>query len=89
MLDQVQNYMHCLCLACLYPEIPPNWKRRFPVIGAVSALAANIGAMEGIKLLAGFGKVSLNHMIYFDTGSMRFQTIRIQRNPACSVCASL
>ncbi|MEM7015000.1 MAG: HesA/MoeB/ThiF family protein, partial [Verrucomicrobiota bacterium] len=28
------------CLACLYPESPPNWKRRFPVIGAVSALAA-------------------------------------------------
>ena len=36
------------CLACLYPEKPPHWKRRFPVFGAVSALVANIGAMEGI-----------------------------------------
>lgn len=77
------------CLACLYPEMPPHWKRRFPVFGAVSALAANIGALEGIKLVAGFGKVNLNHMIYFDGGSMRFQTIRIHRNPDCPVCAGL
>lgn len=77
------------CLACLYPEIPPHWKRRFPVIGAVSALAANIAAMEGIKLLAGFGEVALNRMIYFDTATMRFQQIRIQRNPDCAVCQSL
>ena len=74
------------CLACLYPEIPEHWKRRFPVIGAVSALAANIGAMEGIKLLAGFGEVSLNRMIYFDTATMRFQQIQVQRNPDCAVC---
>lgn len=77
------------CLACLYPEIPPHWKRRFPVIGAVSALAANIAAMEGIKWLAGFGEVALNRMIYFDTATMRFQQIQIQRSPGCAVCSSL
>lgn len=77
------------CLACLFPEIPPHWKRRFPVIGAVSALTANIAAMEGIKLLAGFGEVALNRMIYFDTATMRFQQIRIQRNPDCAVCQNL
>ncbi|MCB1228791.1 MAG: HesA/MoeB/ThiF family protein [Verrucomicrobiae bacterium] len=76
------------CLACLYPEVPPHWKRRFPVFGAVSALAANIAAMEGIKLLAGIGEVTLNRMIYFDTATMRFQQIRIQRNPDCAVCQS-
>ena len=74
------------CLACLYPEIPPHWKRRFPVIGAVSALAANIAAMEGIKLLAGFGQPALNHLIFFDTASMKFQQIQIQRDPDCNVC---
>lgn len=76
------------CLACLYPEIPPHWKRRFPVIGAVSALAANIAAMEGIKLLAGFGQPALNRMIFFDTASMQFQQIQIQRNPDCAICRS-
>ncbi|MGY8641175.1 MAG: HesA/MoeB/ThiF family protein [Verrucomicrobiales bacterium] len=74
------------CLACLYPEIPPNWKRRFPVIGAVSALAAQIGVMEGIKLLAGLGTANANKMIYFDSASMRFQTIALKRNPECEVC---
>jgi molybdopterin/thiamine biosynthesis adenylyltransferase len=77
------------CLACLYPDVPEHWHRRFPVIGAVSALAAQIGAMEGIKLLAQFGEVNLNRMIYFDTGLMRFQTIGIQRNPACEICGEL
>ena len=24
------------CLCCLTPEPPPDWKRQFPVIGAVS-----------------------------------------------------
>ena len=77
------------CLACLYPEIPPNWKRRFPVIGAVSALAANIGAMEGIKLLTGLGTANANRMIYFDSGTMRFQTIELKRNPECKVCGDI
>ena len=75
------------CLACLYPEIPPNWKRVFPVIGAVSALAAQIGAMEGIKLLTGLGTANLNRMIFFDTASMRFQHINLKRDPQCKVCA--
>jgi len=56
------------CLACLYPEIPPNWRRRFPVIGAVAALAGNIGALEGIKWLTGLGTPVLGRMIRFRCG---------------------
>ena len=76
------------CLACLYPEIPPNWKRRFPVIGAVSALTANVGAMEGIKLLTGLGTANVGKMIYFDTATMRFQHIALKRNPKCKICGA-
>lgn len=76
------------CLACLYPELPPHWRRVFPVLGAVSAMAANIGALEGIKLLAGFGEVNAGRMIYFDTATMRFQTIVLKRNPGCAVCGA-
>ncbi|MEX2579864.1 MAG: HesA/MoeB/ThiF family protein [Verrucomicrobiales bacterium] len=76
------------CLACLYPELPPHWKRRFPVIGAVAALAANVGVMEGIKLLTGLGTTNLNRMIYFDAGAMRFQNLTLKRNPECEVCGS-
>lgn len=77
------------CLACIYPEIPPNWKRRFPVIGAVSALAANIGAMEGIKFLTGIGEVQSGRMIYFEAASMNFQKIKLKRNPQCAICGDL
>jgi molybdopterin/thiamine biosynthesis adenylyltransferase len=76
------------CLACLYPEVPPHWKRRFPVIGAVSALIANIGAMEGIKLLSGAGKPCLNRMIYVDTASMQMRKVALKRRADCAVCGS-
>lgn len=77
------------CLACLYPELPEHWKRRFPVLGAVSALAANIGALEGIKWLAGVGEVGFNRLHYFDAARMRFRSVEIRRDPACAVCGFL
>ena len=74
------------CLSCLFPETPPHWKRRFPVIGAVSALIANLGAMEGLKLLAGFGQSNLGKMIHLDASSMEMRKIEVKRRPACLVC---
>jgi molybdopterin/thiamine biosynthesis adenylyltransferase len=77
------------CLACLYPEDPPAWKRQFPVIGAVPALAAQIAAMEGIKLLAGMQPALAGQLLYYDTGSMTFQKIPVARRPDCPVCGGL
>jgi molybdopterin/thiamine biosynthesis adenylyltransferase len=74
------------CLACLYPETPPQWKREFPVFGAVSALAAQIAAMEGIKLLTGLGRTLAGTILYYDAGSMTFQRIPVARRPECEVC---
>ena len=77
------------CLACLYPETPPGWKREFPVIGAVPALAAQIAAMEGLKLIIGMGPALAGTLLYYDTGSMTFQKIPIARRPNCPVCGQL
>ncbi|MGK0188852.1 MAG: molybdopterin/thiamine biosynthesis adenylyltransferase [Verrucomicrobiales bacterium] len=74
------------CLTCLYPEQPPHWKRRFPVIGAVSALVANIGAMEGIKHIANFGESNAGHMLLIDSNSMRIDRIKLNRRADCVVC---
>jgi molybdopterin/thiamine biosynthesis adenylyltransferase len=74
------------CLACLFPEVPPHWKRRFPVIGAVSSLVGNVAVMEGIKLLTGVGVASLNQMVYIDTATMQFKKIAISRRADCAVC---
>ena len=74
------------CLRCLYPETPTAWQRRFPVLGAVSALAGSIAAVEGIKLLTGLGTPLTGVLLYFDTTTMTFQRIPIQRRPDCPEC---
>jgi len=76
------------CLACLYPEEPPAWKRQFPVLGAVSAMAAAIAAVEGIKLIAGFGKTLAGTLLYYDSRDMTFQRIPAVRRPGCAVCGT-
>ncbi len=77
------------CLACLYPEEPVNWRRRFPVIGAVSALVGNLAVLEGIKLLTGLGEPALNEMIHIDTLRMRLRKIAIMRRNDCPICQGL
>ncbi|MFT4638270.1 MAG: molybdopterin/thiamine biosynthesis adenylyltransferase [Verrucomicrobiales bacterium] len=76
------------CLACLYPEEPVNWKRRFPVIGAVSAMIGNMAVLEGIKLLTGLGKPALNEIIYVDTLTMNLRKIAVTRRSNCPICQS-
>jgi len=60
------------CLACLYPEFPSGWKRQFPVFGAVSGMAGNLAAMEGIKLLAGFGETLAGKLLTYNLRHMEF-----------------
>lgn len=74
------------CLACLYPEDPPRWKRQFPVFGAVSSVAAAIAAVEGIKLIAGFGRPLAGSLLYYDTINTTFQRIPVARRPGCPIC---
>ena len=76
------------CLACLYPEEPPAWKRKFPVLGAVSAMAASIAAVEGIKVIAGFGQTLAGTLLYYDSRNMTFQRIPVRRRPECAVCGT-
>lgn len=75
------------CLACLVEAPPDYWKRQFPVIGAVSALVAQIAVLEGIKLLTGFAPASTDHLIHIDTSSMRMRKLLIPRNPSCPHCS--
>src|SRR3954465_5184931 len=43
------------CLACLYPAAPQEWKREFPVLGAVSGMIGCLGAAEAIKVIVKLG----------------------------------
>jgi molybdopterin/thiamine biosynthesis adenylyltransferase len=76
------------CLACITPSDPPAWKRQFPVFGAVAAAVGNLVAVEAIKVLAGLGDPLVGRLLLGDLREMTFRTVRVGRNPRCSVCRS-
>ena len=77
------------CLACLYPEAPPTWRRQFPVFGAVSGTIACVAAVEAIKVLAEFGEPLIGRMLQCDLRTMNFRTLEIARREDCQVCKHL
>lgn len=74
------------CLACWTPAPPPEWKRRFPVFGAVAGVVGCLGAMEAIKVISGLGEPLANELLMGDLRTMRFHKVRFERNPKCVVC---
>jgi molybdopterin/thiamine biosynthesis adenylyltransferase len=78
---------HPGCLACLCPEPPAWWRRRFPVFGAVSGVAGSIAAMEAIKLITGIGEPIIGRMLAGDLGAGRVRTVELNRSE-CAVCES-
>jgi molybdopterin/thiamine biosynthesis adenylyltransferase len=77
------------CLACLYPEEPPHWKREFPVFGAVAGAIGCLGALEAIKVLTGLGEPLLGRMLLCDLGDMSFRKVALRRRPDCPMCGAL
>ncbi len=76
------------CLACLYPEDPPAWRREFPVFGAVSGTVACLGAIEVIKLLSGLGEPLLGTLLTCDLRDMTFQRRQLLKRDDCHVCGT-
>jgi bacteriocin biosynthesis cyclodehydratase domain-containing protein len=74
------------CLECQVPGVPADWKRQFPVFGAVSGTVGCLGAMEVIKLAAGLGEPLADTMLTMDLATMRFRRVAMQRRPDCAVC---
>ena len=74
------------CLACLFPEAPPAWKREFPVFGAVSGAVGCLAAMETIKLIAGIGEPLSGELLTMDLRTMAFRKHRVSRRAGCPVC---
>lgn len=78
---------HTPCLRCITPEPPPDWKRQFPVIGAVSGTVACLAVMEVIKLLTGLGRPLTGTLLTMDLGTMRFHRLKVTRRQDCPVCS--
>lgn len=77
------------CLRCLIPDHPEEWKRRFPVFGAVSGTVACLEAMEAIKVLSGLGQPLQSRLLTMDLRSMAFHGLDIERREDCPVCSHL
>lgn len=77
------------CLTCLYPEFPDQWKREFPVFGAVSGTLGCIAAMEAIKVIADLGTPLHNQLLRFDLRHVSFLKTAIARRPDCRTCGAL
>jgi molybdopterin/thiamine biosynthesis adenylyltransferase len=74
------------CLACLHPEAPPDWRRAFPVLGAVSGTVACLGAIEVVKLITGLGESLAGTLLTMDLGTLHFRRHRLRRRRDCVVC---
>ncbi len=62
----------------LVPEVPPGWKRRFPVLGAISGTVACLAATEAIKLITQIGDPLKNRLLRMDLRTMQFETYRLR-----------
>ena len=76
------------CLACLFPEAPPAWRREFPVFGAVSGAVGCLAAMEAVKLIAGVGESLAGELLTMDLRTMVFRKHRVSRRVGCAVCGA-
>ncbi|MEI8194635.1 MAG: HesA/MoeB/ThiF family protein [Phycisphaerae bacterium] len=74
------------CLACLYPELPDAWNRRFPILGAVSSMIGAWGALEVIKLLAPLGKPLTNTLLLLDLGANEIRRVPLTPRAGCRIC---
>ena len=58
-----------------YVRLSSLTPRELPVLGAVSSIAASIAAVEGVKVISGFGKTLAGTILYYDARNMTFQRI--------------
>ena len=78
------------CYACVFaPDAPPE-EARCATMGVLAPLVGVIGAMqavEALKLLAHTGTSLSGFLLMLDARSMEWTRLRVQKNPACAVCA--
>ncbi len=74
------------CLACLYPDDPPAWDPfGFAVFGAVAHTIGAMAAFEGIKYLAGYGKLA-DGLVTMSLADYRTATYRLRPLGSCPLC---
>lgn len=77
------------CYQCLFPDMGAEENMRCAENGVFSPLVGMIGttqAAEAMKLLMGIGESLQGRLLLLDALAMEWRSIRLSRDPACSVC---
>ena len=78
------------CYRCLFPEMPdpetvPSCAQA-GVLGTVPGLFGTLQAHEALKLILGIGEPLIGALLTVDLLAMRFQKLRLPRDPHCPIC---
>lgn len=79
------------CYHCLFPDDGSETEMRCAENGVFSPLVGMIGtaqAAEAMKLLMGIGTSLQGRLLLLDALSMEWRTIKLSRDPACTVCSA-
>jgi molybdopterin/thiamine biosynthesis adenylyltransferase len=79
------------CYACVFPAASAPQEARCATMGVFAPLVGIIGAMqaaEALKLVAGIGTSLAGRLQMLDARDMSWTTIRVPRDPACTVCTT-
>jgi len=79
------------CYRCLFPEPPPPGMvpscAEGGVFGVLPGTVGTLQATEVLKLLLGIGEPLIGRLMLFDALGMRFDEVRLKKNPRCVVCS--
>lgn len=79
------------CYHCLFPEAGEAEEMRCAENGVFAPLVGIIGctqAAEALKLIIGCGSSLNGRVLLLNSLDMTWRDVRLQRDPACAVCAS-
>ena len=79
------------CYACIFPPEQAPEETRCATMGVFAPLVGIIGtvqAAEALKILSGMGSQMAGRLLMLDGRALSWTDIRMQRNPACPVCAA-
>ena len=77
------------CYHCLFPDLGADGEMRCAENGVFAPLVGMIGttqAAEAMKLLLGAGDSLQGRLLLLDAMAMEWRSIRLARDPACTVC---
>jgi molybdopterin/thiamine biosynthesis adenylyltransferase/rhodanese-related sulfurtransferase len=81
------------CYRCLFPEPPPPGLvpscAEGGVLGVLPGIIGSLQASEGLKLLLGIGEPLVGKLLLFNALDMRFDFVKLRKNPDCLVCSKL